>query len=145
MNKVYLKFLITIFGLIQFQNSFSQCGADLHERGSGFFKLSFSGVNYSKVYDNDGEKKLIAKAHSYSTSLYGEYGLTNNWNIALNAPILISNKVNGEVISTKLGNTKVDEVQTGPGDLELGIKYLFLRYEEWKVALSFMENYSYCQ
>lgn len=100
-------------------------------KGGGFFKLDFSMIYSRQFFGDDGQIYDINGAGtslgSYTTSFYGEYGLTNRLTAIGYVPFLVRNTVNegvgaitGEVLQPGLENTAF-------GDVDLGLKYHFLR------------------
>jgi protein XagA len=100
-------------------------------KGHGYFKLDFYGIRARQffsddrqVYDINGAGTLFG---TYTTSLYGEYGLTSRLTAMAYIPFFVRNTVNegvgeitGEVIQPGLSHSNV-------GDIDLGFKYNLLK------------------
>lgn len=100
-------------------------------RGGGFFKLDFSMIYSRQFFGDDGQVYDINGAGTalgnYTTSFYGEYGLSRRLTAITYVPFLVRNTVNegvgaitGEVLQPGLENTAF-------GDVDLGLKYHFLQ------------------
>lgn len=100
-------------------------------KGGGYFKLDFYAIRArkffsddTKVYDINGAGTLFG---TYTTSIYGEYGVTKRLTAIAYVPFFVRNTVNegvgaitGEVLQPGLQNNHF-------GDVDLGLKYNFLR------------------
>ena len=100
-------------------------------KGQAFLKLDFTSIEARDFYGPDGEIYKIngpgTKLRTYTTALYGEYGITNKLTVITYAPFLVRNIVNegvgsitGEVLQPGLENT-------APGDIDLGFRYGILK------------------
>jgi len=107
-------------------------------KGHGFFKLDFSFIRARSFYGPDGNIYDINGAGtllgSYTTAFYSEYGLTNKLTAIAYIPFLVRNTVNegvgavtGEVLQSGLENT-------GFGDVDLGLRYGFLKKGPWVLS-----------
>lgn len=112
--------LISIL-LISF-TSFSG-GPWTQQKGKGYFKLSQSWIQFDQHYTSIGKITPNVMTGIYSTSLYGEYGITNRLTTTLYFPFLARNSTR-DLISESTGKVleKADAV-TSFGDSDLGIKY----------------------
>lgn len=112
--------LISIL-LISF-TSFSG-GPWTQQKGKGYFKLSQSWIQFDQHYTNMGLIAPNVATGIYSTSLYGEYGITNRLTTTLYFPFLARNSTH-DLLSESTGEVieKADAVTT-IGDSDLGIKY----------------------
>jgi hypothetical protein len=111
-------------------------------KGHGFFKLDFSTIRARQFFGMDGNIYDINGAGTilgnYTTSFYGEYGLTKRLTAIAYVPFLVRNTVNegvgaitGEVLQPGLENTAF-------GDTDLGLRYGFLQKGPWVLSATAM-------
>ena len=111
-------------------------------KGGGYFKLDFYGIRArrffsddTKIYNINGAGTLFG---TYTTSIYGEYGLTKRLTAIAYVPFFVRNTVNegvgaitGEVLQPGLQNNHF-------GDVDLGLKYHFFRKGAFVVSATLM-------
>jgi len=96
-------------------------------KGSGFFKFDFSFIRAREFYGMDGEVYNINGAGTmlgyYTTSLYGEYGITDRLTVIGYVPFFVRNTVNegvgaisGDILQQGLENNAF-------GDVDLGLRF----------------------
>jgi protein XagA len=111
-------------------------------KGYGFFKLDFSMIRARQFYGMDG--KIIdingsgTLLSNYTTSFYGEYGLTSRLTAIGYIPLAVRNTVNegvgaitGEILQPGLENTSF-------GDVDLGLKYGLFKKGRWILDATLM-------
>ncbi len=107
-------------------------------KGGGFFKLDFSFIHARKFYGMDGETYNINGAGTrlgyYTSSFYGEYGITDKLTAIGYVPFFVHNVVNegvgaisGEVLQQGLENNSL-------GDIDLGLRYGLFAKNGWSVT-----------
>lgn len=100
-------------------------------KGGGFLKLDLYMIRSRQFFSDDGKIYDINGSRTrlgyYTTSFYGEYGLTNRLTAIGYIPFFVRNTVNegvgaitGEILQPGLQNNNI-------GDVDLGLKYHFLR------------------
>ena len=92
-------------------------------KGQGFYKLDFSSINATNVFDAAGKVVPFRTLGNYSTSFYGEYGLTNKITAIAYVPFYVRNVVNetkgnqtGTIIEPSIVNSNF-------GDVDLGFRF----------------------
>ncbi|MEQ6122203.1 hypothetical protein [Reichenbachiella sp. MALMAid0571] len=102
-------------------------GGWVNGKGKGFFKLSEWWVVADAHYTDTGEIDPNVTIGLFNTTLYGEYGLSDKFDVILNFPVfsrsysnLIRSKTTGDVIAP---GQSVNSL----GDAELGMKYGWIR------------------
>jgi hypothetical protein len=111
-------------------------------KGGGFFKLDFSFIRARMFYGMDGETYDINGARTmlgyYTTSFYGEYGITNRLTAIAYVPFFVRNTVNegigvitGDVLQPGLQNNAI-------GDVDLGLRYGIFAKNRWSVTAALM-------
>lgn len=111
-------------------------------KGAGFFKMDFTMIQARRFYSADGIINDINGSGtllgSYTTALYGEYGLTPRLTAIAYVPFLVRNTVNegvgaitGEVLQPGLENTAF-------GDVDLGLMYNFYKKGSWVLSGTLM-------
>lgn len=118
MNTLKIGILLLIsFGMIE--NSFA--GAWTQQKGKGYYKLGFRMVRATEYYEPNGNKLNIPTFGDYTTTLYGEYGLTRRFTLIASIPFkrLTINKQ-----ETKSGAVLFDgAARNGISDGDLGIRF----------------------
>lgn len=133
-----MKKILLLFTFILFQQTIiAQRNGVFLLKGNVDFKLSFNTCIYDKVYDDDGEKKSIAKTQSSISSLEIRGGLTNKINAIIDLPFII-NKVNGT--PTKPSSKSISTNYSSTGDLDLGIEYLFINNDPLKIIIGLHQS-----
>ena len=114
--------------------SLSFAGGWTKKKGGGFFQIGTRYLKANQSYNAAGEKVDIATIRNYFTSVYGEFGLTDNITLIGKIPfssLIMNNREteNGIQYGTGAKNSSI-------GDLSLGFRY-GLQQEGWLVfALS---------
>ncbi len=101
------------------------------DKGNGFF--SFSQRSTSGIYwaSTKGKIGQTPRASYYSTSIYGEYGISNQWCGLIYSPFLsVAQQAEG---IDEFGNSFEADHAIGIGDLDIGIKRSILNK---KIAIS---------
>lgn len=111
-------------------------------QGGSFFKIDFSMIRARQFYGADGMIYDLNGAGTlfgnYTTSFYGEYGITKRLTAIAYVPFLVRNTVNegvgaitGEVLQPGLENTAF-------GDVDLGLSYNFFNKGSWVLTATLM-------
>lgn len=102
-------------------------GGWISGKGKGFFKLSEWWVVADAHFTDTGEIDPNVTIGLFNTTLYGEYGLSDKFDIILNFPVfsrsysnLIRSKTTGDIIAPS-------QTLNSLGDTELGVKYGLVR------------------
>lgn len=91
-------------------------------KGKGFFKFSESFLRASQFFSPDGSTIDITTTSIYTTSFYGEYGISNRLTATIYAPLFIRSTINN--LRSTVNDVEVPgDSFNGFGDLNLGIKY----------------------
>jgi hypothetical protein len=86
------------------------------KKGELFAQLTFSNFASDKFYSTDGTLRETGVDFQHQAiNLYSEYGLTDNFTLLLNAPLL------------KFNSFESTETVAGVGDIRLGVKYQFIK------------------
>ena len=114
--------IISILTLI-LTPSVSNAQAWTKPKGKGFYKLDFSSIRASDVFDNRGEVVPFRTLGNYTTSFYGEYGISNKLMVFGYVPFYVRNTVNatqgrqtGTVLEPAIENNNF-------GDVDFGLRY----------------------
>jgi hypothetical protein len=111
-------------------------------QGHGFFKFDFSFIRAREFFGMDGNTYNINGARTllgyYTTSLYGEYGITDKLTVVGYVPFFVRNTVNegigeitGDVLQRGLENNSV-------GDIDLGLRYGLFAKNGWSVTTALL-------
>lgn len=111
--------------------SFGQWG---HEKGKGYYKVSSWLLISDQHFTDQGEIDPNATRGQFNVNFYGEYGLTDKWDLVAYIPFFARTYQN-DVVSGVTGNLIVegDEVNA-IGDIEIGTTYSIFKTD--KFALS---------
>ena len=107
-------------------------------KGKGYIKLAEWWVVSNKHYTDVGLIDPHITRGIYTTSLYGEYGLTDKWTAIAYIPVYSRATVNNEVSATTGEILIPGDAIGGIGDVDLGIKYSFNADKAIKVSASVM-------
>lgn len=103
--------------------SVSTAQAWAKSKGSGFYKLDYSVIQATDVYDKTGEVVPFRTLGNHTTSFYGEYGITNKLTVMAYVPFFVRNTVNatkgaqtGNIIEPAIANNNF-------GDVDVAFRY----------------------
>ena len=120
--------------LILFSFQLEAGGGWADKKGTGYFKLSQHVIISDAFFNPDGDIIDITTTGLYSTSLYAEYGLGNNFSANLYAPVFVRNTVNR--IQFQDGSVSPGDELNSIGDINVGLKYAFLQQSPVVMAVS---------
>ena len=115
------KFLVLIFMLLIFNPSFAGGGWPQPKK-QGYFKLSQNFIRSPYYFNPDGEIIDITTISLYTSSLYGEYGITNRLTGILYFPFFVRNTLN-EVQYNQTGKVEPGDSFNSVGDTDISFKY----------------------
>lgn len=92
------------------------------EKGKGYFKLGQNFIIADNFYNLQGDVIGITTISLYTTSLYGEYGITNRLTGILYMPFFVRSTLN-EVERRQSGTIEPGDAINSFGDTDIGIKY----------------------
>ena len=122
-----MKYIISFISISLFSLSVYAGGGWPQPKGSGFFKLSEWWVVADQHFTLDGGTDPNATTGLYNTTFYGEYGVTNNFTLVANIPLLSRAVVNNQVSLTTNEVIIEGAAINAPGDIDLGFKYGLLQ------------------
>ena len=103
--------------------SVSTAQAWAKSKGAGFYKLDYSVIQATDVYDKTGEVVPFRTLTNHTTSFYGEYGITNKLTVMAYIPFFVRNTVNatkgaqtGNIIEPAIANNNF-------GDVDVAFRY----------------------
>ena len=92
-------------------------------KGSGFYKLDYSVIKATDVFDKTGKVVPFRTLTNHITSFYGEYGITDKLTVMAYVPFFIRNTVNatkgaqtGNIIEPAIANNNF-------GDVDVAFRY----------------------
>jgi protein XagA len=88
---------------------------------SGFYKLDFTRVASSRVFDTHGEVLPFRPTRNNTLSVYGEYGITNKLTLIGYVPFLVANRFDASKTTTGVDLPAVNE--TSFGDVDVSFRY----------------------
>ncbi len=115
--RVYLIIILVCIQTLAFAG-----GGWPQEKGKGYFKLGQNFIIADKFYDLEGEIIDITTISLYTTSLYGEYGITNRLTGVVYMPFFVRSTLN-EVERRQSGMIEPGDAINSFGDTDIGIKY----------------------
>jgi hypothetical protein len=123
-HKIILKAILSL--LLLAEVSFG--GAWTQKKGSGYFQLGSQIIRANEFYEPDGNKIDITTLGDYTITIYGEYGVTENFTLFGSFPVLrrlTLNRIEGKTSGFEYfpGDSK-----TGVSDFDIGIKYGLARF-----------------
>jgi protein XagA len=91
-------------------------------QNSGFYKIDFSRIGATDVFNTKSELQPYRTITNNITSFYGEYGVTNKFTLLGYVPFLVNNQLAATKNAT--GGTLLPAVSaTNFGDVDLGVRY----------------------
>ncbi len=103
------------------------------KKGKGFFKFGQSVIRASQFYAPNGDLEDITTLSLYTTSIYGEYGLSDRISAVAYVPFFVRSTIN-EIQLRQSGTVTPGDEVNALGDAELGLTYALTR--DTKIALS---------
>ncbi len=91
-------------------------------KGHGYFKISQSVIRADGFYNPMGEVIDITTVSLYTTSIYGEYGLTNRLTTTFYLPLFVRTTLN-DIKFRQTGDILPGDALNSIGDFDLGFKY----------------------
>lgn len=129
-----MRSLISLLLLLLLNSVTFAGGGWVYEAKTGYFQVSQRFIVADQVFGPDGSLQPLFTTANYTTSLYGEYGLTDWLNGIVYAPIFVRNTIN-EVQGRQTGNTiQEGGAFNGIGDLDLGLKFRLLKTDKFALA-----------
>jgi protein XagA len=117
------KSIVYIILITSFTPSVLTAQAWTKSKGSGFYKLDFSSIRATDVFNTKGDVVPFRTLGNYITSFYGEYGITNKISAIAYVPFFVRNVVNetkgkqtGTIIEPGITNNNF-------GDMDLGFRF----------------------
>ncbi len=114
--------ILFAFFLIVTAPSVSTAQAWTKAENSGFYKLDFSRISATDVFNTKSELVPFRSITNNITSFYGEYGVTNKFTLIGYIPFLVNNQL-GELKSTAGAVLSPSTAETNFGDVDLGFRY----------------------
>ena len=109
-------------------------GAWLRGEKGGFYKLSQTFLRGDQFYDGEGKSQSIITTGVYMTTLYGEYGLNDRFDVIANVPLFTRMTLNKAVFSS--GRVQEGDALNALGDVDLAIKYGIRRNKPLVISTS---------
>ncbi|WP_010135278.1 hypothetical protein [Ochrovirga pacifica] len=103
-------------------------------KGKGYFKLSSWYLQADEHFNDEGDKSPLTTRGVFNVSLYGEYGITDKFDIVAYIPFFVRSFQNKSVSATR-GNTITEGASLNSfGDTDLGVRYSL--YKSSRLAVS---------
>jgi hypothetical protein len=129
MKKVFL----SVFVLLIFSSGLFAGGGWTPKKGSGYLKLGQNAIYADRYYSPDGSLIDITTIGLYTTSIYGEYGLSDKFSVIAYVPLFVRNTLNKKRFRFSGREEPGDELNTF-GDMDLSLKYGFYQSENWNLS-----------
>ncbi|MEQ8582841.1 MAG: hypothetical protein RIC30_12115 [Marinoscillum sp.] len=97
-------------------------GGWVYQKNKGFLKLGQNMIRSQYFFDSGGNITDIPTVSLYTTSFYGEYGLSDRLNVVLYVPFFVRSTLN-RVEFNQSGNTIPGDEINSFGDTNVGLKY----------------------
>jgi hypothetical protein len=109
--------------LLVFLFHMALCGGGWPQpKGSGYYKLGQNWIIAADFFSPSGEMVTIRTTSLFTTSFYGEYGITKRLTGILYFPFFVRSTLNEEVYSPS-GNVIPGEALNSLGDTDIAFKY----------------------
>lgn len=110
-------------------------GGWVHKKYKGYFKVSQNVIRSPRFFDSDGNIVDIPTVSLYTTSIYGEYGLSDKLTAVAYMPFFVRSTLN-KVEFRQSGNTIDGDAINSFGDTNIGLKYGFFQNRKVVMAAS---------
>ncbi len=133
--------IITIYALLFLSANLIAGGGWTKKKGDGYYKLSEYIISWDQFLNDESELIDIPQTSIYSTSFYGEYGISDRLNVLAYIPLFVHtnfdnpNKLVLPQYETEDSLMASDQL-SGIGDPDITLKYGFLRTSTWVGAVS---------
>ncbi len=117
------KLTVLIVLILLWQSSFAG-GGWVKALGEGYLKFSQSVIRADRFYNPNGDEINITTVSLYTTSLYGEYGITDRLTGIVYLPVFVRTTLN-DVRFRQSGDVLPGDELNSIGDAEIGLKYGF--------------------
>lgn len=123
MKNLTLQTSLFLFILMAIAPSVLMAQAWTKGKNKGFYKLDFSTIRATDVYDTKGDVVPFRTLTNFITSFYGEYGINNKLTAIAYVPFFVRNTVNATK-GNQTGNVIEDGIENNNfGDVDLGFRY----------------------
>ncbi len=92
-------------------------------KGKGFYKLDFTSIKAADVFDSKGLVAPFRTIGNYTTSFYGEYGITNKITAVAYVPFFVRNAVNETKGRLAANIIEPGIINNNFGDMDLGLRF----------------------
>lgn len=96
------------------------------KRGHGYYRIGFRMIRADQFYEPDGTKVDIATLSEYTTTLYGEHGLSNRLTLVASVPVFKRVTLNRQVGTSGFVYFAGD-AKNGIADTDVGLRFGLLQ------------------
>lgn len=107
-------------------------------KGKGYFKVSGWYLEADEHYTNNGKIDPNATRSVFFTNLYGEYGITNNFDVIGFFPALANVTQNDQISGTTGTVIQEGESFNSIGDLDVGLRYGIVQGGKYVLSTSLL-------
>ncbi len=108
-------------------------GGWTRDKGTGYLKLSQNAIYSGNYYSPDGTLIDITTIGLYTTSLYGEYGITEKLTAIAYVPFFTRSTLNKTRFRVSGEETPGDELNAF-GDVDVSLQYRLYKSDKWVVS-----------
>jgi hypothetical protein len=109
----------------------------VYGKNKGYFKIAQNSIRSPKFFASDGSIVDIPTVSLYTTSIYGEYGITDRITAIAYIPFFVRSTLNKVEFNQSKTVIPGDEINSF-GDSNIGLKYGFFQDKPVVLAASFM-------
>jgi hypothetical protein len=103
-------------------------------KGKGYYKLSAWYLNTDQHFTDTGEIDPNVTRTQFNVNFYGEYGISDRWDVIAYVPFFARTTQNN-IFSGTTGNLiQEGEELNSLGDIDLGLNYNFFRKGNWSAS-----------
>lgn len=133
MDNLKKTLLAITFTLVCSNLAFSQW---TKQKGKGYYKLSAWYLEANRHFTDTGETDPNTTRSQFNVNFYGEYGVSDKWNITGYIPFFSRAVENDEVSATTGQLLSKGEAFNSFGDMQLGVKYRLLKTNNYALSVS---------
>ena len=133
-----MKYIIGIFffALVSLSSAVNAGGGWTKEKGKLFLKLNQSVLRTDRFFTPAGEPINITTTGLFTTSLYGEYGITDRLEASVFIPFFVRSTLNQTVSSATNDVLAPGDQVNNIGEISVGLKYKLFSNEIFSTSFS---------
>jgi len=140
LNSIKMKSTLIFVFLFYFSTMSLAGGGWTYQKGKGFVKVSQSAIYGDRLFNLDGEIIDVTTIGFFSSSAYGEFGITDKLTAIAYVPFFARNTLNEVKVIQQNGEELPGSGSPGDelnsiGDIDISLQYGFYKSETWVASV----------